>query len=134
MGRDIERFRSGRTRVPHVSPKRILSLAIALTVLAGGSSGSRLRAGAAQQTPTDVAISPLALAQINALAREKASRTGPQRKIDSQLLYAIKMGRGEQIAAGVSTLDVTLPNGDRGRLTIDVSTNAVSDLFYEQLR
>ena len=38
--------------------------------------------------------------QIQALEDEKGSRTPAQKKIDSQLLYAMKMERAEPIAAG----------------------------------
>src|SRR6185503_9465660 len=56
------------------------------------------------QAQTD-SISPSALAQIEALMREKESRTGVALKIDSQLLYALRMQRGVAIAQGVSALE-----------------------------
>src|SRR5204862_419462 len=49
-------------------------------------------------------ISQAAWSQIQALLDEKQSRSAAQQKIDSQLLYATKLHRGERIAAGVQTL------------------------------
>src|SRR5262245_37513803 len=59
------------------------------------------RAGATAQ---DDGISPQALAQIEALLNEKGSRAGTQQKMDSQLIYALKMWRREMIAEGGQTL------------------------------
>ena len=53
-------------------------------------------------------ISESAARQIDALIAEKESRTPAQQKIDSQLLYAAKMNRGEMIADGVTTLQVNV--------------------------
>src|SRR5436190_9971580 len=39
--------------------------------------------------------------QITALLQEKATRTPAQLKLDSQLIYAMKMRRGEPVAPGV---------------------------------
>src|SRR6266481_2357507 len=66
-------------------------------------------------------IAPSALVQIQALLEEKQSRTGAQQKIDSQLLYAIKMRRSENIAAGVQTLAVDVGADDAGVVTVDIS-------------
>jgi hypothetical protein len=54
-------------------------------------------------------ISPEALAQIDALIREKESRAGAQQKIDSQLIYELKMRRGAMVAEGVQTIETDLP-------------------------
>src|SRR4051812_38299075 len=62
---------------------------------------------AAIPTPVEAQIAPEAAAQIEALESEKANRTPAQQKLGSNLLYAIKMQRGESIADGVTSL----PNG-----------------------
>jgi len=49
-------------------------------------------------------ISEKALQQIEALMKEKGSRNPVQRKISSQLIYALKMKRGMSIANGIQTL------------------------------
>jgi hypothetical protein len=48
-------------------------------------------------------IQPGALKQIQSLADEKESRTVSQKKLNSQLWYAIKMDRGEAITSEVAT-------------------------------
>src|SRR5262245_38193973 len=73
-------------------------------------------AGATAQEPP---ISPEALAQIQALILEKESRTGAQQKMDSQLIYELRMRRGEMIAAGVQTLETDLPYGNGGKVMLD---------------
>jgi len=88
-------------------------------------------AGAAAQQGKD--ISPEALAQIQALILEKESRTGTQQKMDSQLIYELKMQRGEMIAEGVQTLVTDLPYNDKGKMTLDLKAK-VSDALLEQLK
>jgi len=66
-------------------------------------------------------ISPNALQQIQALLNEKQSRSAAQQKIDSQLLYAIKAGRGQQIAAGVDKLTVSVDTDTAGLVTLDIA-------------
>src|SRR5262249_23156722 len=88
------------------------------------------RAGAAAQQVAD--ISPQALAQIEALLREKGSRTGAQQKMDSQLIYELRMQRGGLIAEGVQTLVTDLPY-DGGELVLDLKAT-VSDALLDQLK
>src|SRR6266446_8724631 len=66
-------------------------------------------------------ISETAWQQIQALEVDKESRTPAQQKIDSQLLYAIKMRRGQGVAAGVQTLAVDVGADDTGVVTVDVT-------------
>jgi hypothetical protein len=97
----------------------------------GGGGGQN---PAPQQTVIDIA--PSALAQIDALLQEKDNRTPAQRKIDSQLIYGIRIGRGEPVAAGVQTLAVDLARdieSDASRIVVDVTAN-VSDALQIQLR
>lgn len=60
--------------------------------------------------------------QIGSLNDEKESRSPAQQKIDSQLIYASKMYRGEQIAAGVPTLEVEVGLESDGRVVVDITT------------
>src|SRR5262245_26380009 len=78
-------------------------------------------------------ISPQALAQIEALIREKDSRTGAQQKMDSQLIYALKMRRGAMIAEGVRTLETNIPYNNQGKMTLDLKAK-VSDALLIQLQ
>src|SRR6266850_1434884 len=76
-------------------------------VVAGGSalpsSLPAIKSVVAKQEPT---IDQSAWQQIQALLEEKEARTPAQQKIDSQLLYSIKMRRGESIAKNVRSLSV----------------------------
>ena len=111
-----------------VATSRIF-LAVAALVIALGTIpfDSRL---AAQQSD---GLSPQVVAQINALMAEKASRTPAQRKMDSQLVYAAKMARGEQIASNVATLRVNLADVNERGVVLDVRAD-VSDGLLDQMR
>jgi hypothetical protein len=82
----------------------------------------------AQAPGAEQPISPQALAQIEALAQEKAARTPAERKISSQLLYAIKMQRGQQIAPGVQLRPPRVTRGPDGRIDVDVTARAGTNL------
>src|SRR5215470_5944236 len=58
-------------------------------------------------------ISPEALAQIESLLKEKESRVGAQLKMDSQLIYELKMRRNAMIADGVRTLETAIQYNDQ---------------------
>ena len=92
------------------------------------SSGTRVRA--AQQPGDQLAagISPEALAQIDALLREKDSRTAAQQKIDSQLLYELRMAGGVPIADGITTIETDLHYAADGHLVVDIATRPGSNL------
>src|SRR5229473_1898154 len=66
-------------------------------------------------------ISESAWQQIQALEIDKESRTPAQQKIDSQLLYAIRMRRGQGAAAGVQTLAVDVGADATGIVTVDLT-------------
>ncbi len=66
------------------------------------------------------AISQEAIAQIQALLAEKDARTPAQRKIDSNLLYTIKMNRGEPIAAGIGALQTVVDVGADSTTVVDI--------------
>src|SRR4030095_9254495 len=114
---------------------------------ASGPSGSRLVTAAERAVPTTVrdlrratarqesapAIDQSAWQQTQALLEEKEARTAAQQKIDAQLLYAIKMRRGEQIAKNVKTLSVEVGADDRGLVTVDIAA-IVDDQLLSDLR
>ncbi len=79
------------------------------------------------------AISSEALEQIRALIMEKESWTGTRQKIDSQLIFELKMRRGEMIAEGVRTLQTDLPYNDQGKPILDLKAK-VSDALIDQLK
>ena len=79
-----------------------------------GVSGSRLVVG-------DYPLSPNVQAQIAALESEKDARTPIQLKIDSQLLYAVKMAQHQAIAPGVTTLDTGITVDNQGMILVDIN-------------
>ena len=113
--------------------RRYLCSAIAFVIAAATtSSNARLAASPGQAPPAQTAtadISPEALAQIEALIREKDVRSGTQRKIDSQLIYALRMELGQPIATGVSAQETDLPYAADGHVVVDVTARHTSALF-----
>ncbi len=91
-----------------------------------------LRSVPAKQEPAP-AIDQGAWQQIQALLEEKEARTAAQQKIDSQLLYAIKMRRGERIATNVQSLSVEVGTDDSGRVNVDISA-IIDDQLLNDLR
>ena len=96
------------------------------------SSLSEIRSVVAKQEPARE-IDQSVWQQIQALLEEKETRTTAQQKIDSQLLYAIKMRRGESIAKSVQTLSVEVGADDAGLVTVDI-TATIDDQLLDSLR
>jgi len=61
--------------------------------------------------------------------QEKESRTPEQKKIDSQLLYAIYQMRGEAEAKGVPTEEIKLRKDAKGRVLVDVRARVSKKLI-----
>jgi hypothetical protein len=59
--------------------------------------------------------------QIRALMAEKESRTPAQRKIDSQLLYAMKIRRGDQIVSAVPALQSGVTLSPDNKVVVDIT-------------
>jgi hypothetical protein len=78
-------------------------------------------------------MSPEAMAQIEVLMKEKESRTGAQRKMDSRLIYALKTRRGEMIAQGIRTLETDVQYSAQGKVTLDLKAR-VSDALLNQIK
>lgn len=60
---------------------------------------------------------------------EKDSRTPAQKKIDSQLLYAIYQMRGEAEAKGVPTEPIVLRKDSRDRVLVDIRSEVTRKLL-----
>ena len=103
-----------------LATKMLLGAALAMLILPSGFMNS----GVAAQGES---ISPAALAQIEALIREKESRVGSHLKIDSQLIYEIKMDRGEAIASGIVSLETDLEIVDSDRIAVDITASVSPD-------
>ncbi len=119
----------GRSRLLFII---LLAVCAGAAAAAGGLSNAGRRASAAppQEEP---GISPEALAQIESLIAEKESRTGAERKIDSQLIYEMKMRRGEWIADRVAAVETDVEYNDDGKVVVDIKAD-VSDGLLSQLR
>ena len=66
-------------------------------------------------------ISDSARRQIAALMEEKRNRKGGRLKMDSRLIYSAMMARGEQLAPGLDSLDISLPLNEEGQPVIDIT-------------
>lgn len=86
-------------------------LCLAALCAVGAWPETRAAAAARAQTPTD----------------EKESRTPAQRKIDSQLLYALYERRGESRRRGTPKSDVEVD--ERGRVLVDVRARVTRALL-----
>ena len=78
-----------------------------------------LSSAAAQASPD-----ALAQQQILALEQDKASRTPAQQKIDSNVLYTVRMLAGQPAAAGIPTLNPGIAVNDGNNLIMDITANA----------
>ncbi|MGA9768450.1 MAG: S8 family serine peptidase, partial [Blastocatellia bacterium] len=124
------------TRLPNrpahkkINPVLILSSILLLSIAIIALPGLRTRvtaAGQPQKSSAESQISEAAQLQIKALLDEKESRTPAQQKIDSQLIYASKMYRGQSVAAGISTLEVNVGLESDGRVVVDLTAYVVDD-------
>ena len=104
----------------------IITLLIVVFTLAAVASGTLFQSATASQGLPD--ISPEALAQIDALIREKESRTDAQKKIDSQLIYQSKIDRGQAVADSVSTLQTDVVVDNQGKTTVDITAEVTNEL------
>src|ERR1044071_9149968 len=87
-------------------PSSVLVVLLLLSGMIAAMVGQTASPGRAVVSAQDTSrIAESAIQQIQALVAEKESRTPAQQKLDSQLLYTLKMRPGEAIAAGVPTLD-----------------------------
>ena len=133
---------SGNLQRPNGHAKRnfppfLIALSIALVIgiflLSGEKSAAQFKQDDTNSAAGVNQISPEAQMQIQSLIDEKNSRTPAQQKIDSQLLYAAKMRRGESLTSAVQTLEVNVGADENGIVTVDISAE-VSDRLLGVLR
>lgn len=96
---------------------RIVLAAFLFLHVASGPAAGAIRARL--QETKDQKISPEAARQIGEIAAAKRKRTSAQKKIDTQLLYALMQKRGE--TRGVPSAPVELDLDGRGRALVDIS-------------
>jgi hypothetical protein len=108
--------------------------ALLALLLALAATASHPRASTGQDpalAPAEAAgeISAEALAQIEALILEKESRSPADRKLDSQLIYELKMRAGAQVARGLQTIEADVPYATDGHAVLDVKANLTPALM-----
>jgi hypothetical protein len=67
--------------------------------------------------------------QIRALLDEKATRTPAQRKMESQLIHAVKQHRGEPFVPGAPNLELDLKLEVDGRVLVDITGTVTPELL-----
>ena len=70
-----------------------------------------------------------ALEQIEALLAEKQSWTPVQSKMESQLVHASKLKRGQPFAPGLTRLDPDVAIAADGRVLVDITANVTPALL-----
>ncbi|MEN8693080.1 MAG: hypothetical protein AB1Z20_23700 [Desulfobacterales bacterium] len=99
----------------------VLSVAITLIISTGlgvvAAQGPRLSSNAAQQ--------------IEALMAEKAARTPIQRKINSHLLYALKMHRGRAVAKGVQAMEINVQVDAKNQILVDIKADVTQAVLAD---
>src|SRR5258708_26909940 len=78
----------------------------------------------------DAAIGPVAAQQIAALLRDKETRTAPQKKISSQLIYTTRMLQGLPAAPDVPSLETGVDVDGDGRVLVDISADVTDNLLF----
>src|SRR5579862_5901314 len=78
-------------------------------------------------------LSAAAVQQVAALMQEKAARTPEQLKLDSQLVYAIKIDRADPIVQQFPKLKPSVKFTPTGRVEVDIKAS-VSPLLLQAIR
>ena len=81
----------------------------------------------------DGSLSQSALDQISALLNEKASWTAAQRKMDSQLVHALKNNQGLAFAPGAPNLEMDVRKQPDGRVLVDMKAR-VTDALLQSIK
>jgi hypothetical protein len=74
-------------------------------------------------------LSQSARGQIRALLDEKATRAPAQRKMESQLIHAVKQHRGEPFVPGVPNLEMEVKLEPDGRVRVDITGRVSPELL-----
>jgi len=98
-----------------------------------GLAGLLLASAGTVVRAADEPLSPELVTKITALLADKQTRTPAQNKLSSELLYAIRMARGEAVAPGVPTQRLSFTNDTNGRVLVDIKAN-VTDALLAQIR
>ncbi|HEY4840169.1 MAG TPA: S8 family serine peptidase, partial [Candidatus Acidoferrales bacterium] len=88
-------------------------------------------ASAARQATTPDAVDSAAVQQMQLLLQEKSSRTPAQQKIDSNILYTIRMMSGQPAAPGFQSLYTGVDLDDSNRIAVDIIANVTPELLQQ---
>lgn len=88
-------------------------------------------ASAARQATTPNAVNSAAVQQMQLLLQEKSSRTPAQQKIDSNILYTIRMMSGQPAAPGFQSLYTGVDLDDSNRIAVDIVANVTPELLQQ---
>jgi uncharacterized repeat protein (TIGR01451 family) len=88
-------------------------------------------ASAARQATTPDAVNSAATQQMQLLLQEKSSRTPAQQKIDSNILYTIRMMSGQPAAPGFQSLYTGVDLDDTNRIVVDIVANVTPELLQQ---
>src|SRR5262245_1067432 len=105
----------------------LLLCLVGITASSGGRLGSVAAQAPGQAATTEITAE--ALAQIDALIREKDTRSPVDQKIDSQLLYELRMELGVPVADGVTLVETELPYAPDGHVIVDVKGSPTATLI-----
>ena len=91
------------------------------------------RAVAANSAPSRIdGVGITAAQQMLTLQQDKAARTPAQKKIDSNIIYTVRMLAGKPVANGVPFLDTGVDLDDNDNIVVDMVAN-VTDQLLQQL-
>ncbi len=74
-------------------------------------------------------VTDATMQQIQAILKEKNSRTPVQQKIDSRLLQAVRENRNEKMVAGIDLLPANVDADASGVLKVDINGNITNELL-----
>jgi len=107
----------------------IVQVACAAQPLSGAGTSARESNSHTQQASPKSDLPPSAIDQIESILEEKAARTPAQQKISSQLLYAMKMQRGEDVARGVQKLRTGVKVEADGTTLVDIKAKVTKKVL-----
>lgn len=97
----------------------------------GQTAGWVSTAQTSSQENSSRGISASALQQILALQQDKASRTPTQQKVDSNVLYTIRMMAGQPAAPGIPSLYTGIDLDANNRVVVDIVANVTDSLLAQ---
>jgi hypothetical protein len=127
----FENRQKGQTHTRALVLSLLFVTCTVVVIASGALFPNEIRKATASQA--DKGISPTALAQIEALIREKESRSDVQKKVDSQLIYQTKMNRGLMVADNVPSQQTDVVVDDQGKTIVDI-TATVTNTLVDTLR